>query len=150
MSKEISFNKAVNFNYETKETFEVGIKLLGSEVKSIRSGHISIKEAFISIEENELILKQCFIKKFEQANTFNKIDEVRKRVLLMKRKQIDRLKKEVEQKGLTIVPRKVYINDKGLIKLEIILAKGKSNIDKRHSLKEKDLKRDIDRSLKDY
>lgn len=148
--KEITLNKAVNFNYEIKETYEVGIKLLGSEVKSIRSGHIAIKESFIAIENNELILKQCFIKKFEQANTFNKIDEVRRRVLLIKRKQIDRLKKEVEQKGLTIVPRQVYINDKGLIKLEIVLAKGKSNIDKRHSLKEKDIKLDIQRSLKDY
>lgn len=148
--KEVTFNKAVNFNYQTIETFEVGVKLLGSEVKSIRNGHISIKESFIAIENNELVLKQCFIKKFEQANTFSQIDEVRRRVLLIKRKQIDRLKKEVEQKGLTIVPRKVYINDKGLIKLEIILAKGKSNIDKRHSLKEKDLKLDIQRSLKDY
>lgn len=148
--KEITLNKAVNFNYQTIETFEVGIKLLGSEVKSIRSGHISIKESFVAIENNELILKQCFIKKFEQANTFSQIDEVRRRVLLIKRKQIDRLKKEVEQKGLTIVPRKVYINDKGLIKLEIVLAKGKSNIDKRHSLKEKDLKMDINRALKDY
>ena len=148
--KEVTFNKAVNFNYQTIETFEVGVKLLGSEVKSIRNGHISIKESFIANENNELVLKQCFIKKFEQANTFSQIDEVRRRVLLIKRKQIDRLKKEVEQKGLTIVPRKVYINDKGLIKLEIILAKGKSNIDKRHSLKEKDLKLDIQRSLKDY
>lgn len=148
--KIITLNKSVNFNYEVLETLEVGIQLLGSEVKSIRQGNISIKESFISIVNGQMILKQAFIKKFEQANTFNTINETRERVLLAKRKQIDKLLKEVEQKGNTLVPRKVYLNDKGYVKVEVVLARGKNNVDKRNTIKERDIKRETDRQLKNY
>lgn len=145
--KEVAINKAVRHNYTEIKKFEAGIMLKGSEVKSIKAGNSSIKEAYIDISsEGKVILKQYFIKRYETSGSFSEKNETRERELLLNKKEINYLKKEVQIKGLTIVPRKVLINNKGLVKLDIILGKGKTNYDKRHDLKEKTIKK----LIKDY
>lgn len=146
--KEILNNKKINFNYEIIDSFEAGIVLEGNEVKSIRDKKISIQESYVSIVNGEAILKQCHIPRYESANTFKIIDETRERKLLLHKKQILKLQKAVEQEGLTIVPRSVYTKS-GKIKIEIVLAKGKKNYDKRESIKEREQKIDIQRNIKE-
>jgi SsrA-binding protein len=146
---EITYNKAVNFNYDIIKIIEAGIILNGNEVKSIRDKHISIKEAYCSISNGEAFLKQAHIAKFDSANTFTTIDETRQRKLLLNKKEIAELYKMVTQSGLTIVPRSVYINDKNLIKVQICLVKGKKDYDKREDIKKRENDRELRRVIKD-
>lgn len=145
----LMLNKKVSFDYDIIKEYQVGIQLIGSEVKSIKSKKVSIKEAYVSIINGEAILKQCFISKFINANSFKEIDETRERKLLLKKKEIFDLHELVTKQGLTIVPRKIISKD-GLIKVIISLVKGKTNYDKRNSLKEKDLKMEAAREIKNY
>jgi len=140
-------NKKASFNYELLKNFEAGIVLKGSEVKSIKAGNTSINESFIFIKNNEIFIKQMFIKKYKFSNSFEKISETRERKLLLNKNEIKKIKKELELKGISLIPLKVYTNKLGKIKIEISLAKGKSLFDKRKSLKEKDIKLNIERSL---
>lgn len=142
-------NKKALFDYELIESFEAGIILEGNEVKSIRSGKISINEAFISIENNEVFIKKFYIKRYEHANTFKVLDETRVRKLLLKKSEIQKLSKQVKEKGLTIIPLSVNITDRGLIKLSIFIGKGKNAFDKRNSLKKKSQELDKKQALKD-
>jgi SsrA-binding protein len=136
-------NRKSKHNYEFLEKYKVGLVLTGSEVKSIKSNHISLKESYITIDNNEAFLKQAHIARLHTSSRDH--EEVRNIKLLLNRKEINTLKKEIDKKGLTIVPYIIY-TEKHLLKLDIYLAKGKSNYDKREALKQKDL----DRKANDY
>lgn len=144
--KPLAQNRKARHDYQILETFEAGIVLQGTEIKSIRQGRINLKDGFVSIRNGEAYLKNIHISPYEQGNIFNH-DPVRDRKLLLHKKEIQKLEREVKQNRLTIVPLKVYIV-RGRAKVLIGLAQGKNKYDKRHSLKEQQMKRDIDRALK--
>jgi len=145
--KVVTKNKKAFFNYDIIDTYEAGISLVGSEVKALREGRISIKESYVDIRDGEVFLLSCHISHYEAANRFNH-DPLRDRKLLLHRREIKRLIGKVKQKGLTIVPTKVVINDKGLVKIEISLARGKKVYEKREAIKERDRERDMRAELK--
>lgn len=143
----IAKNKKAFFNYEILESYETGISLLGSEVKSIREGRISLKESYAEIKEGEVFLISCHISPYEAANRYNH-EPRRERKLLLHRQEIKRLTGKIKEKGLTLIPTKVMINDKGKVKVEISLAKGKRVYQKREAIKERDREREMRAELK--
>ena len=145
----IAKNKKAYFNYELLETYEAGIVLVGSEVKSIREGRISLKESYAEIKEGEVFLVNCHISPYEASNRFNH-DPLRERKLLLHRKEIKRLAGKTQERGLTLVPTKVQINDKGKVKVEIALAKGKRAYQKREAIRERDRDREMQAELKKW
>lgn len=147
MVKKICTNKKAYFEYNILEKHTCGIVLLGSEVKSIRAGKVSIKEAYCYILDGELFIKGMHIAEYAEGGRNYNHQPLRNKKLLMKKKEIIKLDKNLGEKGLTIIPLELIITDTGLIKLEIGLSKGKHNYDKRFSIKEKDIKRDMERSL---
>ena len=144
--KLIANNKKAYFDYFILENYEAGIELFGTEVKSIRIGHCSIKESWIRIEKNEIYIMGMHVNPYEKGNIFNK-DPLRVKKLLMHKNEIIKIGSKVQEKGLTLVPLKVYLKG-SLVKVEIGLARGKKNYDKRESLAKKDHKREVDRALK--
>lgn len=143
--KTISVNKKAYHNYFLSDELETGISLVGSEVKSIRNGHISLAESFVKITSaGEAFLHNAYIKPYENAGAFVP-DSKRARKLLMHKKQILYFKKKAEAEGFTIVPTKVYINQAGKVKLQIALGKGKKLYDKREVLKKRTVERNIQR-----
>ena len=142
-----SKNKKAFFNYEILESFEAGISLVGSEVKSIREGRISLKESYAEIKTGEIFLLNCHISPYEAANRFNH-DPIRERKLLLHRREIKRLTGKTAEKGFTLIPTKVLINDKGRVKIEISLAKGKRAYQKREAIRERDRERELRAELK--
>jgi len=147
--KVVARNKKAFFNYELLESFETGISLLGSEVKSIREGRISLKESYAEIKNGEVFLLNCNISPYEAANRFNHAPR-RERKLLLHRREIKRLTGKINEKGLTLVPTRIMINDKGKIKVEIALAKGKRAYQKRETIRERDRDREMHAELKRY
>ncbi len=145
--KIVAKNKKAYYNYEILESYEAGISLVGSEVKSIREGRISLKESYAEIKAGEIFLISCHISPYEAANIFNH-DPRRVRKLLLHRREIKRLTGKVIEKGLTLIPTKVLINDRGKVKVEISLAKGKRAYQKRESIRERDRKRELRAELK--
>jgi SsrA-binding protein len=143
-------NRQARFNYEVLEIFITGIVLVGPEVLSVREGKANISEAFCMIENNEIILKNMHISKPNTALAVDMSDEFRDRKLLMKKSEIKSLYKKTIIKGNSLIPLKVFRNKSGLYKVELGLCKGKKDYDKRETLKEKDAKRDIERSLKNF
>lgn len=139
-------NKKAFFDYEILETFEAGVQLKGTEVKSVKDARVSLKEAFVKIVGNEVFLVNAHIPEYLQGNR-NNHEPTRSRKLLMHRRQIDRLSGKIKEAGLTLVPLKIYLKNR-LIKLEIALAKGKKTHDKRASIKERDLQREMGRDFK--
>ena len=143
--KTISVNKKAYHNYFLSDELETGMSLVGSEVKSIRNGHISLAESFVKITSaGEAFLHNAYIKPYENAGAFVP-DSKRARKLLMHKKQILNFKKKAEAEGFTIVPTKVYINQAGKVKLQIALGKGKKLYDKREVLKKRTVERNIQR-----
>ncbi len=144
-------NRRAKFDYEIIETFESGIVLKGSEVKSIRDGHVSINESFIGPIEgyNELFLFNCDIPVLKQASYLNH-EPKKPRKLLLHRTQINKLLGSIVKKGMTIVPLTMYFNHKGIIKLSIGLARGKNVVDKRETIKKRDWNIQKSRILKNY
>lgn len=140
-------NRKVTFEYELIEKFVAGIKLVGTEIKSIRGGKANLSESYCQFYGGELFVKNLHISEYEMG-TCNNHEARRDRKLLLNRKELAKMEKKVKESGLTIVCVKLFINDRGLAKLEIALAKGKKTYDKRESLKLKDAKRDMDRSMK--
>ena len=140
-------NKRARFEYEILETFVAGMSLMGSEIKSIRAGKANIGEAFCAFEQNELFVRNMYVDTFKQA-TYTGHEERRARKLLLTKTELNKLKKKVSTKGLTIIPLKVFISESGFAKMEIALGKGKKLHDKRDSIKDKDVKRDLERRLK--
>ena len=146
--KLIATNKKAYFDYFIISTYEAGIVLVGSEVKSIRLGHTNLKDSFITFSKNEAYIKNMHISAYKDA-TIDKIDEKRSRKLLLNKQEINKLISKTQEKGFTCVPLKIYLKD-NLVKLEIALAKGKHLFDKKKSLAEKDIQRDTERELKKY
>ena len=140
-------NKKAKFNYFIEDEYTAGIVLTGSEIKSIRKRNVSISESFCEFNDNtELFITKMYIKEYENSS-YNR-NSLSQRKLLLNKKELKKLKKKVADVGLTIIPLKLFINDSGLAKIKIALAKGKKLYDKRHRLKEKELKRDLERSKK--
>ena len=144
--KIIAQNKKARHDYFILNTIEAGIELMGTEIKSIRNGQCNLKDSFVRIKNGEAFIENMHISPYKEGNIFN-VDPRRTRKLLLHKKEIKKLEKEIMQEGLTIVPLQLYFNT-SKAKLEIAVAKGKKNYDKRQSLKEKDMKRDIDKALK--
>jgi SsrA-binding protein len=142
--KVVSTNRKAGFEYFLLERFEAGISLKGSEIKSIRAGQISLKEAYIRADQGSAWLIDAHVAPYVQANRFNH-DPKRPRRLLLHKKEIRLLWDAVRQKGVTIVPTRVYLKD-GRAKLEIAIAKGKKNYDKREAIAKRDAEREQDRS----
>jgi len=147
-SKVVAENRKARFNYYIEDTFEAGIQLVGTEVKSLRGGKSSIAESYAEVKGGELFLVNAYIPEYLQANQFNH-ETKRPRRLLLHKRQINRLMGAIERQGMTVVPLKVYFNERGRAKVEIALAKGKQLHDKRQSDKEKDWNREKGRILKE-
>lgn len=140
-------NKRALHDYTVEQKFEAGISLTGTEIKSIRAGMINFKDSFGKISDGECWLMNFHISPWEKASYFNH-DAERPRRLLLNRHEIRRLRAKVEEQGMTLVPLDIYINEKGLCKLTLALAKGKKTYDKRDSLQKKDLEREKERDAK--
>lgn len=146
--KVIATNKKASHEYFILQTFEAGIVLEGSEIKQIRNSKVTIGDAFIKITPyNEVIIINMHITKYDKAHTITTLNETRTRKLLLNKKEIKKLINEQKNDNLTIVPIKLYLKN-GRAKIEIALAKGKKNYDKRQTLKEKDMKREIAKNNK--
>jgi len=140
-------NKKAKFNYFIEDEYTAGIVLTGSEIKSIRKRNVSISESFCEFNDNtELFITKMYIKEYENSS-YNR-NSLSQRKLLLNKKELKKLKKKVADVGLTIIPLKLFINDSGLAKIKIALVKGKNLYDKRQSLKEKEIKRDLQKSRK--
>lgn len=138
-------NKKANFEYHILQTFEAGIILTGTEVKSIRAAKANINEAYCIFDKSgELWIKNMHISEYDQGSFYNH-DPRRERKLLLNRPELNKLLRRVMEKGFTIVPLRVYFSERGIIKIEIALATGKKSFDKRNSIKEKDMTRDDSR-----
>ena len=144
--KDIAVNKKAYHDYEIIEKYEAGIALVGSEIKSLRNGKISLKEAYVSFVHGEALIKGMNISVYKEA-TYNNHDETRDRKLLLHKREINKLSNKCKLQGFTVVPLKIYFKD-GLVKLEIALAKGKSLYDKRQSDKLKTMERAAKAALK--
>ena len=144
----IANNKKAYHDYFIDETYEAGIALAGTEVKSIRMGKCSIKEAYISMVNGEALIYGMNISPYEKGNIFNK-DPLRPRKLLLHRQELNKLWGAIQQKGFTIVPLKVYLKG-SLVKVEIGVARGKKQYDKRADIAKKDAKRSMERAFKEY
>lgn len=137
-------NRKASFEYHFIETFIAGIVLKGTEIKSLREGKANLQDAYCVFFKDEIWVKQMHISPYVQAAHFNH-DLTRERKLLLNKKEINKLRKGMQDKGNTMVPTKLFINDRGLAKLEIALAKGKKLHDKRDNIKEKDIKRELEK-----
>lgn len=140
-------NKRATFDYELADRFEAGLVLTGSEVKSIKTGHISLKGSFVSIHEGELYLTNADIPQYKFAKQLTSYDPTRSRKLLVKKSEIKSLLGKIHAQGLTLVPIRVYTK-KRLIKLEFAIARGKKSFDKRSDIAKKEAKRKMERTLK--
>jgi SsrA-binding protein len=140
-------NKKSSYEYEFIEQITAGIKLFGSEIKSIRNHKVSISESYVYIKNGEVYIKGMHISEYKQSGIHTNHEPTRLRKLLLNKREILKLDDSIQQKGLTIVPISVIINNKGLVKIEIALCRGKKIHDKRNDLKDKDIKREVDREL---
>ncbi|MBU2650025.1 MAG: SsrA-binding protein SmpB [Bacteroidetes bacterium] len=138
-------NKKASFQYFLEERFVAGIQLTGTEIKSIRAGKASLAEAYCAFRNNELFVVNMHIAEYEMGNIYNH-DPKRERKLLLTRRELKKLQIKINERGYTIVPTVLFINEKGLAKMEIALAKGKQLFDKREDIKKRDVSREIDRN----
>lgn len=145
--KLVAGNKKARHDYFIEETYEAGIVLTGTEIKSVRAGKVSIKESYAKVDHGELILFGMNISPFEQGNRYN-VDPMRPRKLLLHKREIMKLHGATTLQGLTIVPLSMYINEEGRAKMEIGLARGKKLYDKRETIARKDAARKMDRAMK--
>ncbi len=142
--KTIAVNKSASFEYFIEDRFEAGIVLEGAEVKSLRAGKASLGESFCEVRGGEVFLKNMHIALYERSGAFSTRDSRKDRKLLLNRAEISKIVGKVNERGYTLVPLKVYFKD-ALVKVEIALCKGKHTYDKKQALKERDIKRDMDR-----
>jgi len=140
-------NKRASFDYEFIEEFDAGMVLTGTEIKSIRAGKASLVDSYCFFDNGELWSKGIHISEYKLGSYYNH-EEKRERKLLLTKKELIRLEKKTKEVGLTIIPIRIYLNEKGIAKLHIALAKGKKQYDKRESIKLKDSKREMDRAMK--
>lgn len=137
-------NKQATFNYEIQDTYVAGLVLKGTEIKSIREGKVSLQDGYCYFNNGELYAKGIQITPYAQGTHYNHEPD-RERKLLLKRIELRKIEARVSEKGLTLVPLRLFINDRGFAKLEIALGKGKKQFDKRESIRERDVKRELDR-----
>ena len=147
--KVIADNKKAYFDYYIEDKFQAGLVLEGVEIKSVRAGKVNLKDSYVIIKNGEVFLMGAHIAEYEKADGLNKVDTRRTRKLLLTKSEIRKLERKVTIKGYTIVPTKMYLSH-NLAKLEIAVAKGKELYNKKDSLKEKDIKRETDRMMKEY
>ena len=146
--KEIEIlNRKAKHEYHFIDTYDAGIVLQGTEIKSIRKGEANLRDAYCVFKKGELYIKSLFIAEYKFGNIFNH-ETRRTRKLLLRRQELKKLEKKVKERGFTIIPYKLFISERGFAKLEIALAQGKKSFDKRQSIKEKDQKRDLARMKK--
>ena len=146
MAKEMN-NRQAYYNYSIEDKYVAGIVLMGTEVKSIREGKVSFNDAFCMFEKNELWVRGLYVAEYSHGTMNNHI-AVHDRKLLLNRRELNKLQNKLKDKGLTIVPLKVFLNEKNYVKVEIGLAKGKKNFDKRDTIKQRDTDKEIKRYLK--
>lgn len=141
-------NKRAKFDYFVEEEYEAGIVLTGTEIKSVRNGHCNIKDCYGIVKNNEVFLLNMFIGQYKEGNIFNHI-ETRSRKLLLHKKEIKKIATAIEQNGLTLVPLKLYFKES---KLKVLLGvcRGKKTFDKRETMKERDIKREVEKNLKKF
>lgn len=139
-------NRKSRYEYTVIEEFTAGMVLFGSEVKSIRSGNVTLSESFIFIKDGEVWIKNMHVAKYKQSHKLEVHDESRDKKLLLNKKEIERISKKVIDKGTTIIPLGIFVSNNKL-KMKIAVAKGKKDYDKRNSIKERDLKRELQRIL---
>ena len=144
--KVIAQNKKARFNYSVEETYECGVALEGTEVKSVKNGSISFPDAFAEITKDEVWVRNFHISEYPSSSVFNH-DPDRKKKLLLHREEIKRIKRKVEEKGFTLIPLDVYLK-KGLVKMTLGVCKGKKLFDKRADIKDRDVKREIAREFR--
>ncbi|ASS41220.1 SsrA-binding protein [Eubacterium minutum ATCC 700079] len=145
--KIVANNKKARHDYFIDDVYEVGIVLTGTEIKSVRAGKVSIKESYAKIQDGEIVLIGMNISPYEQGNRFN-TEPLRTRKLLLHKREIRKLFGLTTQKGLTLVPLRMYINENGLAKIEIAVARGKKNYDKREDIAKRDADRKMEQALK--
>lgn len=141
-------NRKARHEYSILETFEAGIMLTGPEVKSLRAGQASLAEAHCIVRGNRALLIGCHIQPYKPAALNNPADPRRTRILLLHRQELSKLIGKLHEKGLTLIPLKLYFNERGLAKLQLGLCRGKKLYDKRHAMKERDVRRDLERNYK--
>ena len=146
--KLIAQNKKAFHDFFIEETYECGIELVGTEVKSLREGRVNLKDSYASVSNGEVYIKNMHISPYEKGNIFNK-DPLRERKLLLHKYEILKLVGKIKEKGYSLIPTKIYLKN-SLMKVELALAKGKKLYDKREDIAKKDAKRDMERKLKDY
>lgn len=137
-------NRKAKFEYELLEKFEAGIQLLGPEIKSIRAGKASIAEAFCAFKRQELYIRNMNVDPYEHSR-LEDAEPKRDRKLLLHRQELEKIRKKLRDQGMTVVPLRLYLSDKGIAKVEIAIARGKKIHDKRESIKQREMKRDMDR-----
>ncbi|MFN9688604.1 MAG: SsrA-binding protein SmpB [Bacteroidota bacterium] len=138
-------NKRARFEYQFLDSLEAGVMLTGTEVKSVRGGKVNLSDAYCLFERGELFIRNLYITEYENGTYYNH-DARRIRKLLLQKKELKKWEKRVTEKGLTVVPYKMYFTDKGFVKIEIVLAQGKKEFDKREAIKEKDNRREMERT----
>ena len=146
--KIIDKNKKAYFDYELEEKLEAGIVLAGSEVKSVKLGNVTLRDAFCFVDKGEIFLKNCYIAPYEKGSAFEP-EPRRDRKLLLHKQEVNKLIGKIKQKGFSLIPTMIYFS-KNLVKVEIALGRGKKQHDKRESMKEKDVMREAERAIKDY
>lgn len=147
-TKEIT-NRKAKFEYQFLQEFDAGISLLGTEVKSVRTGNANMSDAYCYWDGTHMLVKNLFIGEYEHGTIYNH-EPKRDRILLLKKTEIKKILKKISEKGFTLVPYKLFISDRGFVKLQVMLAQGKKNYDKRDSIKARDNKRELDRMKKIY
>jgi len=140
-------NRKASHDYYFVDELETGIVLKGTEIKSIRSGRLNFKDSYAHLENDEVWLYNLHISQYEQGSIYNH-DPERKRKLLLHREEIKKLTRKVEEKGFTLIPKEIYINEKGLVKVKLAVARGKRQYDKRETIQKKDEIRDMERKIK--
>ena len=145
--KILANNKKAWHDFFIEETYEAGIALTGTEIKSMRAGKVNLKDSYAKVVSNEILIYNMHISPYEQGNRYN-VDPMRPRKLLLHRQEIRKLIGYTTLKGLTLIPLNVYLNNKGVAKLELAVAKGKKEYDKRDSIAKKDADRKIDQQMK--
>jgi SsrA-binding protein len=148
MAKTIEIvNRRAEHEYHFLSRHEAGILLVGSEVKSIRAGHAGLTDAYCYFDNGELYVRNMYIKEYDNAS-FEKHDTRRVRKLLLKKPELRKLERRVKEKGLTLIPYRIYFSERQLVKVEVVLGQGKKSFDKRETIKAKDTKRDLERMSK--
>ncbi|WP_370319935.1 SsrA-binding protein SmpB [Oricola sp.] len=147
--KIVAENRRARFNYEIDDTVEAGLVLQGTEVKSLRNGEANIAESYVSEEGGEIWLINSYIPEYLEANRFNH-EPRRRRKLLLNKREMARMAQSADREGMTLVPLKLYFNDRGLAKLQVAIAKGKKTVDKRETVKKRDWDRQKARILKEH